>query len=117
MKKPTRAQPDFLDEVIAHGTAEDRKFPRLVEAAVARRELLRRLGRRRVQLGLSQAQIAEQMGTSQPAVARLESGEVDARVSTLERFAGAVGTRLEYRLVVPAQRAAAPRTRAASVRA
>jgi predicted transcriptional regulator len=38
------------------------------------------------------------MGTSQPAVARLESGEVDARGSTIERFATAVGRRIEYRL-------------------
>jgi len=104
MKKATRAQRDFLDELVARGAAKDPGFPRLVKAAVARRELLRRLGRRRVQLGFSQAEIAEQMGTSQPAVARLESGDVDARVSTLERFAGAVGMRLEYRLVVPTRR-------------
>src|SRR5437879_6278352 len=102
MKKSTLAQPDLLEEIVAQGTAEQPGFVQLVEAAGARRELLRRLGRRRVQLGLSQAQIAAQMGTSQPAVARLESGEVDARISTVERFAGAVGTRLEYRLVVPA---------------
>jgi predicted transcriptional regulator len=31
------------------------------------------------------------MGTSQSAVARLESGELDARMSTLERYAAAVG--------------------------
>jgi predicted transcriptional regulator len=38
------------------------------------------------------------MGTSQPAVARLEAGVVDARLSTLERYAEAVGERLELRL-------------------
>jgi len=34
------------------------------------------------------------MGTSQPAVARLEAGQVDARMSTVQRYAAAVGARL-----------------------
>jgi predicted transcriptional regulator len=38
------------------------------------------------------------MGTSQPAVARLEAGNVDVRLSTLERYAAAVGGRLRLRL-------------------
>ena len=41
--------------------------------------------------GLSQADVAELMGTSQPAVARLESGTTDVRLSTLSRYADAVG--------------------------
>lgn len=114
MKKRRQVEADLLDDIVAHGTAQDPGFRQLVDAAVARRELLRRLARRRIRLGLSQAQIADQMGTSQPAVARLESGEVDARVSTIERFAVAVGTRLEYRLIIPSRRPAAGRTRAAS---
>jgi predicted transcriptional regulator len=38
------------------------------------------------------------MGTSQPAVARLESGAADARLTTLERYAVAVERRLDWRL-------------------
>jgi predicted transcriptional regulator len=34
------------------------------------------------------------MGTSQPAVARLEAGLVDARMSTVQRYAAAVGAHL-----------------------
>jgi predicted transcriptional regulator len=41
------------------------------------------------------------MSTSQPAVARLEAGDVDTRVSTLERYAAAVGCSLELRLGPP----------------
>jgi predicted transcriptional regulator len=41
------------------------------------------------------------MGTSQPAVARVEAGAVDVRLSTLERYAAAVGRRLELRLGPP----------------
>lgn len=93
-----RRKPDFLDELIAERSAGNAEFPRLVEAALDRRRLLRHLAARREALGLSQGEVAERMGTSQPAVARLESGEVDARVSTLERFAAAVGHRIEYRI-------------------
>jgi len=38
------------------------------------------------------------MSTSQPVVARLESGDLDSRLSTIERYAAAVG--LEVDLVV-----------------
>lgn len=47
--------------------------------------------------GLSQSDVAERMGTSQPAVARLEAGLVDARMSTVQRYAAAVGARLELK--------------------
>ena len=38
------------------------------------------------------------MGTSQSAVARLESGDADVRLSTLERYAAALGQQLDWRL-------------------
>src|SRR5438876_2403058 len=96
--KRARRQADFLDELIEIGARENADFRKLIDAAVDRRELLRQLVRRREALGLSQRDLAAKMGTSQPAIARLESGEVDARGSTIERFAAAVGRRVEYRL-------------------
>lgn len=48
--------------------------------------------------GLSQTIVAARMGTSQPVVARLESGEVDARLSTLARYAAAVGRDLDLQV-------------------
>jgi predicted transcriptional regulator len=38
------------------------------------------------------------MGTSQSAVARLESGELDARLSTLERYAAALGRTVDWQI-------------------
>jgi transcriptional regulator with XRE-family HTH domain len=48
--------------------------------------------------GLSQTEIAARMRTSQSAVARLEAGEGDVRMSTLERYAAAVGTDITWQV-------------------
>jgi DNA-binding XRE family transcriptional regulator len=63
-----------------------------------RRRLMRELAGRRQDAGLSQTEIAARMGTSQSAVARLEAGEADARASTLERYAAALGTEITWKL-------------------
>jgi predicted transcriptional regulator len=39
------------------------------------------------------------MSTSQSAVARIESGQADVKLSTLERYAAAVGKRVRWELV------------------
>jgi ribosome-binding protein aMBF1 (putative translation factor) len=89
---------DFLDEIVRDRTAKSAEFPQLVEAAVRRRALLRELALRRERVGLSQTAVAARMGTSQSAVARLESAEVDAKLSTIERYAAAIGQRVEFHL-------------------
>ena len=48
------------------------------------------------EIGLSQTEVAARMGTSQSAVARLESGDADVRLSTLERYVAALGERLDW---------------------
>jgi predicted transcriptional regulator len=73
-------------------------FPGFADMARRRRELTTTLANRRQELGLSQTEVAARMGTSQSAVARLESGDVDARLSTLERYAVALGADLDVRL-------------------
>lgn len=47
----------------------------------------------RLRAGLSQAEVAERMGTSQSVVTRLESGRHPPSTRTLQRFAQAVGGR------------------------
>jgi len=51
-----------------------------------------RAARRRA--GVSQAELAARSGTSQPAIARLEKGQVSPTVITLDRIARALGTDL-----------------------
>jgi transcriptional regulator with XRE-family HTH domain len=73
-------------------------FPGLAERSERRSRLLSDLVAARVSTGLSQTEVAARMGTSQSAVARLEAGSADVRLSTLERYAAAVGRELEWRL-------------------
>jgi len=51
-----------------------------------------RAARRRA--GVSQSELAERAGTSQPSIARLEKGQVSPTVITLDRIARALGTDL-----------------------
>ena len=76
----------------------DPLLPGFKELAQRRRALAEELVSRRLALGLSQTEVAARMGTSQSAVARLEAGQSDVRLSTLERYAAAVGYSLDWRL-------------------
>src|SRR5947209_5981835 len=64
--------------------------------------LLDELLRARQRAGLTQAEVAERMGTMTPAVARLEAGGGSKghspSVVTLRKYAKAVGCRLEIKL-------------------
>ena len=65
--------------------------------------LLREMLKARKEAGLSQADVAQRMGTKAPAVTRLESSLTNGRhspsVETLRKYAEAVGCRLEIHLV------------------
>ena len=74
----------------------ERYLPGFGEMA-RRRELAQSLVARRLEVGMSQTEVAARMGTSQSAVARLESGHADVRASTLERYAAAIGSQITWR--------------------
>jgi transcriptional regulator with XRE-family HTH domain len=73
------------------------------EALNAEFAILRQMLKARQDAGLTQAQVAEQMGTKPSAVTRLESslssGKHSPSLVTLRKYAEAVGCRLEVRLV------------------
>ena len=69
----------------------------------------------RAEAGLTQAEVAARVGTTQSAIARLESGaqKHSPSIATLQRYAQALGYRLEIRLVkgqAPAGRSTLGRT-------
>jgi DNA-binding XRE family transcriptional regulator len=95
MRKQEQEERDFVDELVEERTAQNPDFQRLLAAVERSRAILKELVEAREQAGLTQADVARSMGTSQPAVARLERGESDPRLSTVERYADVVGWRLE----------------------
>jgi len=74
---------------------------RAAQMAEDRARLVRDLAAQRQAAGLSQTEVAARMGTSQSAVARLESGTADVRASTLERYAAAVGGQISWEMNRP----------------
>jgi len=86
---------------------QDPAFAREYTAELQRLQIAEQIARARQAAGLTQAGLAQRMGTSQPAVARLEGGEYGGyTVVTLARAAHALGHRLKVELV-PARREAA----------
>lgn len=65
--------------------------------------LLRQMLRARNKAGLTQAEVAERMGTKAPAITRLESsltsGKHSPSLATLQRYAKAVGCKLQVNLI------------------
>jgi len=76
----------------------DAAFELALEELRPERALMRALVEARVRAGLTQAQLAQRMGTKQPVIARLEAGRRSPNIKTLRRLATATGSRLVVRL-------------------
>ncbi|MHB8143862.1 MAG: helix-turn-helix domain-containing protein [Thermoleophilia bacterium] len=82
-----------------------------------RYSLISELLRARSQAGLTQEAVAHRMGTTKSAVSRLEAaGKISPSVTTLKKYANAVGCKVEIRLV-PTSRKGAGRASASRKRA
>ena len=95
---PLPVMPGFREMALRR--LADEQAARMAEA---RGRLVRELAEQRQAAGLSQTEVAARMGTSQSAVARLESGAADVRASTLERYAAAVGGQITWKLNRPGE--------------
>jgi len=97
-KSPTKTHEQMLNE-----WQQDPEFRAAFEALDTEYTLLRELLRARQDAGLTQAEVADKMGTKAPAVTRLETSLSDSRhsptIATLKKYAHAVGCRLEIHLV------------------
>jgi DNA-binding XRE family transcriptional regulator len=76
----------------------DEEFCREYDARRNEFSMARALISARAKAGLSQADVAERMGVSESAVAKLEAGKPDPSLKMLRRYAHAVGCRLAVRL-------------------
>jgi DNA-binding XRE family transcriptional regulator len=94
-----RHAPDDLDRYVAERAGKSPNLPALVVARTNRRVIQRQLAERRVALGMTQTEAAVLMRTAQSSIARLESGEHDVRLGTLERYAAVLSCSLEIQLI------------------
>lgn len=83
---------------------KDVRYRAAYQALAPEFELARALIKARSRAGLSQAQVARRMGTTQSVVAKLESGQSLPSTRTLHRYARATGTRLKITLVADSHR-------------
>ena len=91
LRMPRDQATDDLDRYIVERARRSPKLPMMVAARVRRLEMQRRLAKRRLALGMTLNEAAVLMRTSNSSIARLESGEHDVRVATLQRYAGRLG--------------------------
>jgi len=75
----------------------DEGFRRVWEANRSRRELRIIVLERRLELGLSQRELAGRIGTSQNRIYPIENGEANPTLDTLQRLADVLGLALEIR--------------------
>jgi ribosome-binding protein aMBF1 (putative translation factor) len=85
-------------EVIKAELLADPEVKAEYDALAPEFEIAVELIRARLRAGLSQAELAGRMRTSQSTVARLESGQTLPSTKTLLRFADATGSKVELRL-------------------
>ncbi len=78
---------------------KDPAFHKEYDALESEFAVARQLIEARTRAGLTQQELADRMGTTQPVIARLESGRQKPTTKTLERFAKATGSKVEIRLV------------------
>ncbi len=78
---------------------DDADFRREYKALEEEFSIAAQLIEARTQANLTQAQVAQRMGTTQSVVARLESGHPLPSLRSLMRYASAVGKKIEIRLV------------------
>lgn len=89
----------LLNERLARMTAAERAdYEEAYERAGLALRLAELFYEARTATGLTQAELARRMGTTQPTIARIEGGGRMPTIDMLERLAAAVGQRLEISL-------------------
>lgn len=88
---------DFLDEIIAERTKKNPYFPEMLDAQTRKYKLLETLAVRRVELGLSRAEVAKRLDISADELESIERGEANPRLALVLHLAFILGQTLELR--------------------
>jgi ribosome-binding protein aMBF1 (putative translation factor) len=96
MGKKTRDATRILDKL----TGRDTELRKMIAEEALNVRVARMIYQARTQAGLTQAQLAELIGTKQPVIARLEDADYEGHsLSMLQRIAQVLGQRLEVSFV------------------
>lgn len=101
MKKGQQTSSHIGSDALGYIAERKRLEPAFSDAfrdAYEKVQFSRSLRQAREACGLSQSQLAELVGTKQPAIARLESGRVTPRIDLLQKIAKALNMRLVIKL-------------------
>jgi transcriptional regulator with XRE-family HTH domain len=90
-----------VDDYFAEREARDPEFRAAWDALRPTYEFQRALIEARIAAGLTQRELAVRLGTKQPAIARLESGQHPPRLDTLQQLADALGVSFVVRPHAP----------------
>ena len=86
-----------LEDRLEREYSEDKQEE--IEQEATARAAIARLSKLRKEQGLTQIEMADLMGTSQSHLSRIENSE-DVYVSTLKRYAEAIGAKLEISFTI-----------------
>lgn len=100
MARRHRFESPALQYLYDRYVGKDSKRQAVFDEAMANAEVARAIYDLRTKAGLTQAQLAELVGTSTSAISRLEDASYDGHsLAVLRRIASAVNTRVEVRFV------------------
>ena len=101
---PEKTTTDAL-QILAHIAGNDPKRQQQFEEELANREVASRIYQLREKTGLSQAELARRVGTTQSVISRLEDADYEGHsLKTLQRIATALDCVVEVRFVSRAKR-------------
>jgi len=98
-----------VERMVSRWKAQDPEFADGFEQGYEAFRLGVMLQAAREQARMTQQQVAERLGTRKSAISRMENHAEDIRLSTLQRYAAAVGCDLVLELRPAAEEKAAPR--------
>jgi len=84
---------DFKKEAL-----KDKKIKQVYEELGPEFEIIKLLVKKRLETGLTQAELAKKIGTKQSAIARLESGKYNPTLSFLNKIARALNAKIKVEI-------------------
>ncbi len=90
---------DDLDRSIAERKAQDPEFAKGFDQGYENFKIGVLLQLSREQAELTQEEVARKMGTKKSAISRIETHAEDIRLSTLHKYAKALGKKLHFEMV------------------